>query len=366
MVRVTLWAAAVGVAMAAATAFACSVPVYRYALERWSAAPYDVYVFHRGPLSAEDQKIVENLRSAGLREGADPAVAVHVVDLASLAVPEAAMKMWQRQPAATAPWLVVRYPAEYEVAADLWAGPLTADAAAQVLVSPARRQIAKRILEGEAGVFLVLASGDRAKDDAAAELLRTQLARLEKSLKLPVPEDGQWGDPVYDKQGPPAMRLAFSTFTISRTDPAEAMFVRMLLGVAAIPGSDSGPVVFPFFGRGRALAAMAGDALDEMAVENICEFFAGPCSCIVKGQNPGIDMLMAVDWAAALDGQESAIPTVEPPPLAGLAPLVGAKTDGEAAAAGSPLMLNLLLAAGAGLVIAAVAGVVLMRRKAQP
>ena len=29
-------------------ALACSVPVFRYALERWDASPYALVVFHRG------------------------------------------------------------------------------------------------------------------------------------------------------------------------------------------------------------------------------------------------------------------------------------------------------------------------------
>ncbi len=40
---------------------ACSVPVFRYALENWYADPYRVLVFHRGPLSAESQAAVDFL-----------------------------------------------------------------------------------------------------------------------------------------------------------------------------------------------------------------------------------------------------------------------------------------------------------------
>src|SRR5688500_2171306 len=30
---------------------ACSIPVFRYALERWKPSPYEVLVFHKGPLA---------------------------------------------------------------------------------------------------------------------------------------------------------------------------------------------------------------------------------------------------------------------------------------------------------------------------
>ena len=42
---------AVALVLVAVVAEACSVPVFRYALERWQADPYEVFVFHRGPLT---------------------------------------------------------------------------------------------------------------------------------------------------------------------------------------------------------------------------------------------------------------------------------------------------------------------------
>ena len=42
------------VAMMPAFAHACQIPVFRYALERWQATPYEVVIFHRGPLSPAD------------------------------------------------------------------------------------------------------------------------------------------------------------------------------------------------------------------------------------------------------------------------------------------------------------------------
>src|SRR3954447_6893624 len=44
--------------------FACSVPVFRYALERWQPARYDLVVYHRGPLSSTDHASLRQLESA--------------------------------------------------------------------------------------------------------------------------------------------------------------------------------------------------------------------------------------------------------------------------------------------------------------
>ena len=46
---------------------ACSVPVFRYALERWKASPYEVLVYHRGKLAGQDKKQVTALEHAALR-----------------------------------------------------------------------------------------------------------------------------------------------------------------------------------------------------------------------------------------------------------------------------------------------------------
>ena len=38
---------------------ACQIPVFRYALERWQPDPYEVVVIHRGSLSPEHARFVQ-------------------------------------------------------------------------------------------------------------------------------------------------------------------------------------------------------------------------------------------------------------------------------------------------------------------
>ena len=351
------WSVLACVLLAAGPARACSVPVFRYALERWPAAPYEVYVFHRGPLSAPHQKAIDRLKAA------ESSVNLNSVDVAGKLDEEAA-KVWQNHAAAALPWLVVRYPGDFRVPVDAWAGPLAEENVALLLDSPARRQVARRLLEGDCGVFVLLESGDRGQDEAAALLLEPELKRLQGSLEIPKPPEGSWGDPVYDQRGAPPLRVAFSMLRVSREDPAERLFVKLL--TATMPALDrvAMPIVFPIFGRGRVLDALVGPQIDKDVIEDACAFLVGPCSCIVKSQNPGLDMLMTVDWDAALSGQKSAIPAVEPPPLTG----VGAFASAGAAERGGPLssraaLLTYVLAGvAAGVVILAVAGVLVWRK----
>ena len=106
---------------------------------------------------------------------------------------------------------------------------------------------------------------------------------------------------------------------VSRTDPAEKAFVQMLLSTE--PGLtdkefDGQPMVFPVFGRGRALEPMIGKGIARDNLETAAGFLAGPCGCEIKDQNPGVDMLIRADWDKAL-GNPTVV-TIELPPLVGV------------------------------------------------
>jgi hypothetical protein len=259
----------------------CNIPVFRYALERWPAAPYDVVAFHRGPLTDEQGAALNVLRGAGANLELDR------IDVAEPLPPKRQRLVEKLK--LQAPCLVALYPGS-ETAA--WTGPLTADAAKGLTESPARREVSKRLLAGESGVWVLLDSGDAAKDAAAVGTLQRELKGLERSLKLP-PHAAD--DPPLLSDLP--VKVAFSVFRIDRKDPAEAALVSMLMN------SDTGlngPVVFPIFGRGRALWAMAGDGLNARYISEAGIFLTGACSCEAKEFNPGVDLLFAADWEAGL------------------------------------------------------------------
>jgi hypothetical protein len=340
---IAMCALLIGLGLCAESARACNVPVFRYALERWSPAPYEIIVFHRGPLAPEARQIVADLRTRGRADADNASINLRIVDLDAAPAP-AAKGFWDAAPGASLPWMIVRYPPPVGVEENLWAGPLSREAAVAAVDSPVRRRIARDLIQGESAVFLLLECGTREKDDAAAKLLETQLAQLEKTLELPHAAPGQWNDPVYDEKGPPAMRLGFCVVRLSRTNPAEQFLVRMLLGPTPPPQSAGEPVVFPVFGRGRALCAILGSDLTADRIDEEAAFLVGPCSCIVKEQNPGVDLLMVVDWDAALAGQASAIPAVDPPPPTGLSDFAAAKAKAEAEAIRTSLIRHIVVA----------------------
>lgn len=290
---------AILLALAAAAAPTCNIPVFRYALERWPAAPYDVVAFHRGPLTDEQSSALNVLRQAGANLELDR------VDVAEPLPPKRQRLLEKLK--VPPPCLVAVYPGTESIA---WSGPLSADAARVLTDSPARREVSKKLLDGDSGVWLLLDSGDAAKDAAAVDTLEKELRGLEKSLKLP---HHAADDPPLLSDVP--VRVAFSIVRVQRSDPAEAAFVSTLMN------SDTGlngPVVFPIFGRGRALWAMAGAGLNAQYIKEAGTFLTGACSCEAKEFNPGVDLLFAADWeaglAAALPRERVPEPVLKPRP----------------------------------------------------
>ncbi len=287
--RVLALAAAVS-AIVTASLWACSVPVFRYALERWLADPYQAVVFHRGSLTTAQQAQIKNLTPNGLAGRLHANVSTRTVDLDQKPDAES-LALWQQSKGATLPWLALRYPAAAKIPGAIWSGPLTELAIQQALDSPLRRDIVHRLTKSDSVVWVLLEIGDQQRDNAAANLLQARLTYLTSVLKLPKldPQDVVSGA---EEQ----LRLSFSTVRLARTNAAEQVFASMLLGSEPDLHEIAEPLVFPIFGRGRALYALAGKGITHENIDQAASFLIGACSCEVKEQNPGVDLLLAANW----------------------------------------------------------------------
>jgi len=143
-------------------------------------------------------------------------------------------------------------------------------------------------------------SGDKEKDDAAEQILNQQLKHLEETLELPGSAESEIDDlfpaeePEPDSSSP--LSVAFSLLRVARNDPAEQVFVSMLINSESDLHEFQEPIAIPVFGRGRAYLALVGKGINEDTIDESCRFLAGACSCEVKVQNPGADMLVRADW----------------------------------------------------------------------
>jgi len=319
------------------------VPVFRYALERWPAAPYEVFVLHRGPLSARDCEIAEHLSAS------DEGPSTHAnltIRLADMAHPEGAplVRLWEEAGEPDLPCLILRYPRKSGIDRIAWSGPLTRESVGALVDSPARREISRRILAGHSAVWVLLTSGEADRDAAAHALLERSLKDVEQTLELPAPVAGSFAGQTAMPEGDgPALQIRFSFISISPTDPAESVLVGMLLrSEPDLSDYAAEPMAFPVYGRGRALYALVGGGLSEENIREACRFLAGPCFCEAKALSPGTDLVLATDWDAALEG--SAVQAVAEQPLVGLAtiaaaasvPRVSEQTDDGAGAEAAP------------------------------
>ena len=185
---------------------------------------------------------------------------------------------------------MVRLPGAANVV--VWDGPANAAAVAAVTDPPCRRRIADRLLAGDAAVWVLLQCGRRDEDDAAADRVQQELNRMSA--------DGQ----------PP---LTCSLVRVSRIDPAEKLLAETLLCTEPdLHGRDE-PMAFPVFGRGRVLYALVGAGVNADNVRHTLDFLVGGCSCTIKRQNPGVDLLLTADWSVIAPTTPEEAPTTAAP-----------------------------------------------------
>ncbi len=219
----------------APAAAACSIPVFRYALERWELSPYEVLVFHRGPLPAPTRSFLDALPARGN-------FTVTPVDLDGPLSPPL-QALWQRHGRPDSlPWAIVRRPDAGAKTPPVWIGSCEPARLRPLIDSPTRRQAVTALGEGKC-VFVLLLSGEQAADAASEKLLRGQLTKLQRLVKLPD-----------QRSDGPRMRLAlpltvgFTLLPLKRDDPEEEAFVRILLHAEAGLDKVRGPIAFPIFG----------------------------------------------------------------------------------------------------------------------
>jgi len=316
--------AAVAIGLGTTAAPACNVPVFRYALERWAADPYEAIVFQREPLSADQQAALDTLTKAAQSGRAN--LTVTTVNLNGEVRP-ALRTLWSLQPNPTLPWIVLRYPRHAGIEPPAWAGALGANVVKELLDSPARRDIGQNLLRGDAVVWLLLEPGKTGADREHAQLLESKLRALEKTLELPKLTAQ---DPQMKRDLP--LKIAFSIVRLARSDPAEQVLVNLLLNRNTNWVKSAETMLFPIFGRGRVIPPATGEQIQEEAIQEMAEFLTGPCSCEVKEQNPGYDLLLTADWESVPSYQEIAV--AEPPPLVGMSQFAAdaGKTGGPPAA----------------------------------
>ena len=254
-------------------ASACTIPVFRYALDRWPADPYG--------LAVNEQWARSEAGEAVLRE---------IGNLAS---------RFQLVPGEKAPGEMDLLIPVHD-APPVWSGPLDLAKLTAMTDSPARRRIVAAILAGNSAVWVLVRGTDDARNAPFEARLKERLEYLASVAAIPRQDPF---DPE-SRLGPgPALRVGFETVVLNRDDAREELLIKMLMGPEEERLRSSGaPFAAPVFGRGRVLGAYTDEQLDQEGIDELCLYLLAACSCQVKAQNPGWDLLLATDWDTELMG----------------------------------------------------------------
>jgi hypothetical protein len=178
------------------------------------------------------------------------------------------------------------------------------------------------LADGQTTVWVVLESGQKEIDDAAVRQVETQMRQLEQTLKLPE----LTSDPSDELLANTPLKVAFSVLRV----PQGAIEERSLAGMLSRCEPDlldrPNPIVFPVFGRGRALLPLIGAGITEKNIHDAAEFLVGPCSCQVKELNPGFDLLLSADWDSLLTATGQQLRAIQ---TRGIAPLTSGTREAQ-------------------------------------
>lgn len=284
--------------------FSCSTPVFRYALEMWAAYPYVIEVIHDGDLTSAQQQALDILKDAASSDIASNLKIIEKVESNTTG----------------GPIIQLAFPEEHHIPGTLWTGSLSKENVEKIINSPSRKLALENIRRGDAAVWLFLESGNAERDEKQFKILDEELIRLSKTLKLSETATDVAGKVLDIKVINTGVN--FSLVRINRNDPLEEVFIQILLGTEAdLQFFKSAPIAFPMFGQGRVLYALLGNGIKSKNIETACSTIIGWCSCTIKDDNPGTDLLFMANWDNII-GDSSWIQPEEVPDITSLSSFV--------------------------------------------
>ena len=299
----------------AISALACNVPVFRYALERWDTDAFEVAVLHSTKgLSTEEQVALELLQRYSF-DGTE-AINLNVHALTPQTLPDHFLVDFFDEPPVFQKEAIfyLFHPRQSNLPGLIWQAPLTVENVKEVLYSNLRKTISDSILSGTSIVWVLFESGDPEKDSNAWDAMQEALVEIPPTLELPggitlldgtvTGIMGTPGDPdsLLDSKIP--LKLEFQALRLPRNK--EAVLTQTIMSGFDLDPTDE-PRVFSFFGQGRCLDPLTGDEINPRNFASIAKYLCGACSCEVKYQNPGIDLLMLCPWYDIVAGKNDDI-----------------------------------------------------------
>jgi len=189
-------------------------------------------------------------------------------------------------------WMRLLYPPHSRSRNPVWQGQFSQNALEQLIDSPFRQQLSQALAARTSVVWILLLSGNRAQDQKITAFVNENVENLAKSIV--VPETADWGGQEMTLD----WEVNFKVLSLRRDDPKEQLFIDLLLASEPDLRSDFAehPLLFPVFGRGLLLYALAAEGINRWTLSKAVDFLTGSCSCQVKAANPGLDLLLSCAW----------------------------------------------------------------------
>jgi hypothetical protein len=137
--------------------------------------------------------------------------------------------------------------------------------------SPLREKIANELKEGKLTVLLYLKTDVKEKDDTGLQIVKKTIASSPFGKIIPVIE-------------------------LSRNNVNEKDFIEMLLNVESDLKDINEPMLFGIFGRFKALEPLLAKGITEENINLMINYLTADCSCLIKDNLPGTDILFINDW----------------------------------------------------------------------
>jgi hypothetical protein len=137
--------------------------------------------------------------------------------------------------------------------------------------SPLREKIAAELMSGKLCVMLYLTTDNKTKDEKGLEILQKTLSSSPFKNIITVVE-------------------------LSRNSSEEKHFASLLLNVEDDLKNIQEPMLFGIFGRFKALEPLLGKGITEENINLMIDFLTAECSCLIKDDLPGTDILFTSKW----------------------------------------------------------------------
>lgn len=141
----------------------------------------------------------------------------------------------------------------------------------ELTTSPMRENIAAELMAGKLCVMVYLKTGNREKDEKG-------LATLQRTI-----DSSPFGSII-------------SVVELNRNSREEHHFATILLNVEDDLKEIIEPMLFGVFGRFKALEPLLGRGITEENINLMIDYFTAECSCLIKDDLPGTDILFTDKW----------------------------------------------------------------------